>query len=77
MSSFYDYTPEQLLLMYQQQFGTVLGLPFAWLLLPSSEALDCLSLSITVLSIQGNVVSVSVMLPGGADKVVIDIKIGE
>jgi len=24
MSSFYDYTPEQLLLMYQQQFGTVL-----------------------------------------------------
>ena len=51
--------------------------PFGWLLLPSNQSLDCGSSSIDVLSVQGNVVSVSVMLPGGVNKVMIDVPIGE
>ena len=53
------------------------SLPFGWLLLPSNQSLDCGSSSIDVLSVQGNVVSVSVMLPGGVNKVMIDVPIGE
>ena len=76
-SQSYDDAWEASTLVYDGIAPAKSGLPFAWLLLPSSEALDCLSLSITVLSSQGNVVSVSVVLPGGADKVMINVTIGD